>query len=86
MGRPDPDAPSMLDFEGLVLRAQLDGAVVRREVYWRAGMDVPLETAAVGMRDESLLPPDSPSDAASRILFTSDFPWALFMDELLEKP
>jgi len=86
MGRPDPDAPSMLDFEGLVLRAQLDGAVVRREVYWRAGMDVPLETAAVGMRDESLIPPDSPSNAASRILFTSDFPWALFMDELLEKP
>ena len=84
MGRPDPDAPSMLDFEGLVLRAQLDGAVVRREVYWRAGMDVPLETAAADMQDESLIPLNPPPDAAKRILFTSEFPWALFMDETLD--
>jgi hypothetical protein len=74
----------MLDFEGLVLRAQLDGAVVRREVYWRAGMDVPLETAAAGMQDESLIPPNPPPDAAKRTPFTSDFPWALFMDETLD--
>jgi prepilin-type N-terminal cleavage/methylation domain-containing protein len=48
VGRPDPEAPSMLDFEGLVLRAQLDGAVVRREVYWGAGMDAAFESVGCG--------------------------------------
>ncbi len=34
LGRQRTEAPSFRDFEGLVLRGQFDGAVVRRQVYW----------------------------------------------------
>ena len=34
LGRQQPERPSVQDFEGLVLRGQLDGAVVRRQMYW----------------------------------------------------
>jgi prepilin-type N-terminal cleavage/methylation domain-containing protein len=34
LGKPNLSSPSMRDFEGLILRARLDGAVVRRQVYW----------------------------------------------------
>lgn len=85
VGRPDPEAPSMLDFEGLVLRAQLDGAVVRREVYWGPGMeDAALESSDAEVAGGNLMAP--PSEAGNRVQFTSDFPWALFMDEPLEQP
>jgi type II secretory pathway pseudopilin PulG len=36
LGRQDPSWPSVYAFQGLVLRAQRDGAVVRRQVYWRS--------------------------------------------------
>lgn len=34
LGKQNLAAPSIYDFEGLVLRAQRDGSVVRRQVYW----------------------------------------------------
>ena len=87
VGRPDPEVPSMLDFEGLVLRAQLDGAVVRREVYWGAGMDAAFESSGADIPDGNLMAPAPPAqEAGNRVQFTSDFPWALFMDEPLEQP
>lgn len=36
LGRPNLEAPSISDFQGLLLRAQRDGAVVRRKVFWNA--------------------------------------------------
>src|SRR5439155_12526682 len=34
LGKQDETAPSVLNFEGLLLRAQRDGAVVRRHRFW----------------------------------------------------
>ncbi|MBT5925750.1 MAG: type II secretion system protein [Verrucomicrobia bacterium] len=84
VGRPDPESPSMLDYEGLVLRAQLDGAVVRREVYWGAGLDASFELSGAAIEEGDLMAP--PQVAGSRVPFTPDFPWALFMDEPIERP
>jgi prepilin-type N-terminal cleavage/methylation domain-containing protein len=34
IGKQNLNSPSIRDYEGLLLRAQLDGAVIRRQVYW----------------------------------------------------
>lgn len=34
LGTQDANAPSIYNFEGLIWRAQIDGAVVRRQVFW----------------------------------------------------
>ncbi len=86
VGRPDPEMPSMLDYEGLVLRAQLDGAVVRREVYWGGGLDASFETAGTDIPEGDLMAPAPPEGAGNRVQFTPEFPWALFMDEPLNQP
>jgi prepilin-type N-terminal cleavage/methylation domain-containing protein len=38
LGRQNLESPSLYDFEGLVLRARRDGAVVRRKVFWTAAV------------------------------------------------
>lgn len=92
IGRPDPEFPSMLDYEGLVLRAQLDGAVVRREVFWSrpeqetASFDAAPAASMAGPESPGFAPPaesDSDNVSASRVAFTPEFPWALFMDDPL---
>jgi hypothetical protein len=82
LGRPDPAAPSVYDYEGLVLRARRDGAVVHRQVYW-----------GTQARRESSPPPAEPTDAfasssagnRAAMPATSEqaYPWQFFTDEPL---
>jgi hypothetical protein len=43
----------------------------------QSGADIP---------DGNLMAPAPPQEAGNRVQFTSDFPWALFMDEPLDQP
>ena len=95
LGKPNLSSPSIRDFEGLLLRAQLDGAVVRRQLYW----DAPQEAVAQGIVEESFagsapmdsarelgmapLPPVAESiraPAPGLSPLTIPLPWRLFSD------
>jgi prepilin-type N-terminal cleavage/methylation domain-containing protein len=70
VGKPGPVAPSIHDYEGLVLRARRDTAVVRTHVYWA--------NAAAN-------PPAAPMPvvaAAARDMTAPDYPWLLFIDTI----
>ena len=71
VGKPDPVAPSIHDYEGLVLRARRDTAVVRTHVYWAnataTGSAAPPPFAAAATRD--VMPPPA-------------YPWLLFVDSI----
>jgi prepilin-type N-terminal cleavage/methylation domain-containing protein len=69
LGRPDPDFPSIRDFQGLVLRAQWDGAVVKRQVFWDSNL-----MAGTGTRNQDTFAPP-PAMAAQ------DKPWQFFSDD-----
>jgi hypothetical protein len=69
LGRPNLDQPSYTDFQGIILRAQRDGAVVKREVYWNvASTSPPKSSAAVSAGD--LETPEA----------GFDYPWIFFGD------
>lgn len=70
LGEMNLEFPSLRDFEGLILRAQLDGAVVRRQQYWSdsAFADNSEDAAAPVAAD-----PMSPEAA--------NYPFGLFIDE-----
>jgi hypothetical protein len=82
LGRPDPEMPTVYDYEGLVLRARRDGAVIHKQVYW--GSLVQRQASA---------PATSPNDAfasglagnraATPTLSGQAYPWQLFTDEPL---
>lgn len=95
IGRADPEMPSMLNYEGLVLRAQLDGAVVRREVYWSPveSESLAMESAPAGPVMDTEMPgfappmeSNAPESSASRVAATPEVPWALFMDGPVNVP
>jgi prepilin-type N-terminal cleavage/methylation domain-containing protein len=74
LGSQDAENPSLFNFEGLIWRAQLDGSVVRRQVFWnqldkRFG---PPEAAAIAA------PGDAPG--SSPFAITTDPAWQLFVD------
>ena len=77
LGKPNPDFPSIRDYEGLVLRARRDGAVIRTQVYW--------ENASAGVADFAGAPPPpgmpTAAATANRTLATPNYPWRLFVDE-----
>jgi hypothetical protein len=68
LGRPNLEFPSLSDFQGLVLRAQRDGAVVKRQVFWDADMIIPLPGPPTGF------------SAPSRDASPASYPWQLFSD------
>ena len=70
LGKPNLDSPSYLDFQGVLLRAQRDGAVVQREVYWDS-------SAVTGNMASSS--PNTIANNASLTVF--NYPWKLFSDE-----
>jgi len=84
LGKPNLASPSIRDFQGLLLRAQRDGAVVKRQVFWepivnaesRSAIDTvaaPPAAFAVGPAIATSQPqPQAP---------TSTYPWRLFTDE-----
>ncbi len=67
LGRQSLEAPSVQDFEGLVLRGQLDGAVVRRQMYWDDPEGLSLATGAG-------------ANFASTRFGVGRLPWRLFVD------
>ena len=71
LGKPDPDFPSMQDFQGLILRAQRDGAVVRRKVYWDDAIPVGIVGGGMVNRAPSM----------SMMAPTSNHPYRLFTDD-----
>jgi prepilin-type N-terminal cleavage/methylation domain-containing protein len=78
LGHPNLEAPSIYDYEGLVLRAQLDGAVVRRQVYWQHSNE-----------RQSFAPPvDGDFNSAIENLPMGGgdiYPWQLFTDQKTEQ-
>jgi len=79
LGRPGEPLPSIHDYQGLVLRAQRDGAVVRRKVFW-------------GDPPQGFPPPTSAAPSAADTVVTStsrpamasppgEVAWPLFADE-----
>jgi prepilin-type N-terminal cleavage/methylation domain-containing protein len=71
VGKPDPDMPSIHDYEGLVLRARRDTAVVRTHVYWANAAPNP---PAAGFAPMPIV--------AARDMMTPDYPWLLFVDSI----
>jgi prepilin-type N-terminal cleavage/methylation domain-containing protein len=66
LGKQDLQNPSFYNFEGLLLRAQRDTAVVRRQVYW----DQPQQANAAA----------TPFSAAPAVATTTAYPWRFFID------
>jgi hypothetical protein len=66
---------SIQDFEGLILRAQLDAAVVRRQWFWSPGLSLTSN------------PPADAGPASANMAAPSmngpllDYPWPLFTDD-----
>jgi prepilin-type N-terminal cleavage/methylation domain-containing protein len=73
LGRPNLAAPSALDFEGLILRAQRDGAVVRRHVFW-----ADMRSAVTGGDFASL---NAATPQGTTLLLANSPLWPLFSDE-----
>jgi len=69
LGKQDIEQPSIYNFEGLVLRAQRDTAVVRRQVYW----DQPNAT--------DFRSPLVPLPAMDAAIPQSQYPWRFFTDQ-----
>jgi len=81
LGKPDPVAPSIYDYEGLVLRARRDGAVIHRRVYWgpRPNREAgPPATAA----DPSTAGSMFGNGGAAGILLGQEYPWQFFTDDI----
>ena len=67
-----PMAPSIYDYQGLLFRAQRDGAVVRRQIFW----DQPAEAARSPGASVSFGSMSASPEAAV------NYPWRLFLDDL----
>jgi prepilin-type N-terminal cleavage/methylation domain-containing protein len=74
LGKPNPQGPSIYDYEGLLLRAQRDGAVVRRQLFWSLGTPPPPAS------------PTSVLDFAETRALGNNYPWRLYLDETPPTP
>jgi hypothetical protein len=74
-GKPNLSFPSVRDFEGLFLRAQRDGTVVRRQMFW----EKPNPILPVAANPAAGLAFDAA--AAPVTLGEPNYPWGLFVDE-----
>ena len=86
LGKPNLESPNIRDFQGLVLRVQRDGAVVRRQVFWEPVVAhvVTARTVAdaAGAAPPSAMMTFAPTAAAPQPPSqTSDYPWRFFSDE-----
>jgi len=68
LGRQDLLAPTVRNFEGLLLRAQHDGAVVRRHIFWDK-FPPPGDSAAA-----------FPDAVSSGVGMANDYPWQIYID------
>ncbi len=76
LGKPNLENPSYLNYQGVILRAQRDGAVVQKEVYWDKStfVDTGVSTAA----SDSVT--SSATGNGTTVVFA--YPWRLFSDDL----
>lgn len=84
LGKPDLSAPSIQNFEGLLLRAQLDGAVVRRQVYWETPPAFSDSLTLDGPQDAALAAPPAgrmESVAGMESPPVAELPWRFFSDK-----
>jgi prepilin-type N-terminal cleavage/methylation domain-containing protein len=72
LGRQNLAFPSMRDFEGLLLRGQRDGAVVRRRIFWGRDAVLPVEGATF-----SVVPGSSPDQSNP---LTDAALWPIYVD------
>jgi prepilin-type N-terminal cleavage/methylation domain-containing protein len=75
LGKPDLSNPSLQNYEGLVLRAQRDGAVVRRQVFWNRTEDLASRSAGPQAGLVANLGP------SAVVIPEAEYPWPLFTDE-----
>lgn len=85
IGRPDPVTPGIYDFQGLTLRAHLDGSVTRGMVFWDGAMS----SIEGRWGDSGAIPaePGAPATPGADDLSMSDpgngfYPWPLFLDRV----
>ena len=71
LGRPNPDGPSIRDYQGVILRAQRDGAVVKRKVFWNSPPAFS-DSASIAAGPSSSMRVMAPS---------GDHPWQFFTDD-----
>ncbi len=76
LGRPNLPTPSVYDFEGLVLRAQRDGAIVRRKVFWTRATAT---TVAPSKNNDTTV--NNAAAGSESNFFGTSYPWPLFTDE-----
>jgi len=83
LGRADLSSPSVQNFEGLLLRAQLGGAVLRRQVYWETPLEVTESFALDGPQEAGLAAPPAArtESTAAMALPVPSLPWRFFSDK-----
>jgi len=88
LGKPNLNSPSIRDFQGLLLRAQRDGAVVKRQVFWEPVANI--ESRSVVDAEVAAAAPSAfaagpaltaPQAAPAMSPAPSSYPWRLFTDE-----
>jgi hypothetical protein len=80
LGKPDPAAPSIYDYEGLVLRARRDGAVIKKRVYW--GPRTIHDTSPSATSPDAASPTFRASQSPVTTFAAQDYPWQFFVDEI----
>jgi hypothetical protein len=92
LGKPNLAAPSYRDYQGLVLRAQRDGAIVKRQVFWEdssatiniadstRGPSEAIAPPSIGGVEKSEVNPDNTFTSMNG-LQTLGYPWRLFSDD-----
>jgi prepilin-type N-terminal cleavage/methylation domain-containing protein len=83
LGRPDPDSPSIHDYQGMVLRGQRDGAVVVRRVFRSDAVTgvVPNSMTTDNRTAVSFGTEAGPTDSFASSSLPPDPPWEFFADE-----
>jgi len=91
LGKQNPSAPDIHNFQGLILRAQRDGAVVRRQIFWDQATEVQPQFANQVTREAAPsagLAPGPPTTAAMTLdtaatatESNTGLPWQLFTDQ-----
>ena len=76
LGRPHPKSPSIKDYQGLILRALLNGSVIRRRIYWAE--EPPRSDFETALAADRGFAPSLPSPL-------DGLPWNLFSDKSPEE-
>ena len=83
LGKQNFSFPSIRDFEGLILRAQRDGAVVRRQIFWERAQAATRQAVSGGVSSAVSAPTMAapPLNDSAQAAPDTSYPWQLFTDE-----